>query len=66
MKRRLLFLVLFSLIRPIIAQDIPIGQWKDHLSYKSAIAVTEGNGKVYCASKSGIFSYNRGDNSMDR
>ncbi len=48
------------------AQDIAIGAWKDHLSYKSGVSVTEGNGKVYCATKSGLFVYKKADNSMER
>ncbi len=49
-----------------IAQNVPIFHWADHLSYKSGVAVAEGNGKVYCVTKSGIFAFNKGDNSMDR
>ncbi|MDF2438139.1 MAG: hypothetical protein K0Q95_2515 [Bacteroidota bacterium] len=50
----------------ITAQDVPIGGWKEHLSYKNAISVAEGNGKIYCATTSGIYSLNKADNSMDR
>lgn len=63
------FLVLFSFLLSslnIIAQDVSIGGWKEHLSYKSGISVTEGNGKVYCATKGGIFAVNKGDNSIER
>jgi hypothetical protein len=56
--------VFFSL--NIIAQNVPIGGWKEHLSYKNAISVAEGNGKVYCATKGGIFILNKSDNSMER
>jgi hypothetical protein len=62
-------LILFSLFFSFLigySQDVPIGGWKEHLSYKNAISVAEGNGKVYVASTSGIFSLNKGDNSMDR
>jgi hypothetical protein len=48
------------------AQDVAIGGWKEHLSYKNAISVSEGNGRVYVATTSGIFSLNKADNSMDR
>ncbi len=48
------------------AQKVPIFHWADHLSYQSGVAVAEGNGKVYCVTKSGIFVFNKGDNSMDR
>lgn len=48
------------------SQDIAIGSWKDHLSYKEAIAVTYGNGKIYCASESALFSYNIEDGELER
>lgn len=50
----------------VLAQDVAIGGWKEHLSYKGGMIVAEGNGKVYCASSSGVFSYNKADNSMER
>jgi hypothetical protein len=66
MTRILIFIsfLLFSSFN--FAQNIPIGGWKEHLSYKNGISVTEGNGKVYVATKSGMFSLNKSDNSLDR
>ncbi|MGQ0828307.1 MAG: type IX secretion system anionic LPS delivery protein PorZ [Bacteroidota bacterium] len=66
MRKSILYFTLFLLIHPVIAQEVAIGQWKDHLSYKTAISVTEGNGKVYCATTSGVFVLNKSDNSMER
>ncbi|MBK7183544.1 MAG: hypothetical protein IPH89_11750 [Bacteroidetes bacterium] len=65
---RFIFILLSVLFfnTTITAQDIAIGAWKDHLSYKSGVSVTEGNGKVYCATKSGLFVYKKADNSMER
>ena len=48
------------------ADEPPIGQWRDHLNYSNAISITEGGGKVYCASKMGLFSYNKSDESLER
>lgn len=48
------------------AQDIAIGQWRDHLPYKKGIAVAEGNGMVYCATDGGFFAVNKSDNSFER
>ena len=48
------------------ADEPPIGQWRDHLNYSNAISVTEGGGKVYCASTMGLFSYNKSDESLER
>ena len=44
----LLLLLLFSIIAD--AQEGPIGTWRDHLPFSNGVAVTEGNGKIYCAS----------------
>ncbi|MBA3705014.1 MAG: hypothetical protein H0W84_03685, partial [Bacteroidetes bacterium] len=65
MKYFLLFFTSLFLTHTLISQDVVIGGWKDHLSYRSAVSITEGNGKVYCATKSGIFVFNKGDNSME-
>ena len=46
--------------------DIPIGTWRDHLSYSNAVAITEGNGLIYCASDLAVFSYNTSDKSIER
>src|ERR1051326_4335414 len=39
-----------------IAQ-VAIGQWRDHLSYKKGISITQSSDVVYCATESGIFSF---------
>lgn len=64
-KIRLLFPILFIFIS-VTAQQIPIGGWQEHLSYKNAVSVTEGNGLVYCATTSGVFNFKKSDNSMTR
>lgn len=64
-KISLLFSFLLS-ISITFAQQIPIGGWQEHLSYKNGLSVAEGNGLVYCATTSGIFSYKKSDNSMTR
>jgi hypothetical protein len=48
------------------AQDVPVGQWKDYLSYRVTQKVCQGPGVIYCTSQEGIFSYNLGDNSLER
>ena len=61
--------LLFSFLVSIVitfAQQIPIGGWQEHLSYKNGLSVAEGNDLVYCATTGGIFSYKKSDNSMTR
>jgi len=50
----------------LFSQDIAIGEWKEYLSYQKGLSVSEGNGKVYCASAGGLFFYNKNDNSLER
>lgn len=64
-KTRLLFFFLLS-FTILSAQQVPIGGWQEHLSYKNAISVAEGNGMVYCLTTSGIFNFRKSDNSMTR
>jgi streptogramin lyase len=44
----------------------PIGQWKEHLPYNSAIDVTAGDNKIYCATPYSLFTVDRADNSIER
>jgi hypothetical protein len=60
------FFIFLSLVQLVNAQDIGIGQWQDFLSYKNALAIAEGGGKVYCATKGGVFSLNKSDHAVER
>lgn len=57
-------LLFFSSILP--AQEIGIGQWRDHLPYYSGKSVAVADNKVYCATEYSMFYYNRDDNSIQR
>jgi Two component regulator propeller len=48
-----------------IAQ-LAIGQWRDQLSYKKGISVTQSAEKIYCATESGMFMLAKTDNSIER
>lgn len=39
--------------------SVSIGNWRIHNPYNKAIAVCDGNGEVFCASRFGLFSYNK-------
>lgn len=58
--------ILIGLVKIDHAQEIPIGSWRDHLSYSNGVSVDYGNDVVYCASESAVFSYNLIDNSIHR
>jgi hypothetical protein len=69
MKRTILYLfTLFIYLNKNFSQQPlqPVGQWRDHLPYKSAIDVVAGNGKLYCATPYSLFSVNIAANSIDR
>lgn len=48
------------------SQEIPIGDWRDHLPYADAVSVSYGNNIVYCATNSAIFMYDKTDFSIER
>ncbi|HSY77243.1 MAG TPA: two-component regulator propeller domain-containing protein, partial [Bacteroidia bacterium] len=67
MKSLYLFLLSFLLAGiSVTAQDVPLGAWKDYLSYQSGVTVTMGQNAVYCVAGSGVFSYNLSDNSIEK
>lgn len=63
---RFLIVVSINLSLGVFAQEIPIGTWRDHLSYNNSTAVTYGNGKVYCSSESALFSYDTQEKTIER
>jgi hypothetical protein len=66
--RHYLFIASFFLSASIAAQQLlsPIDQWREHLPYNSAIDVTAGNDKVWCATPYSLFTVNPIDNSIER
>ena len=44
--------------------QVGVGAWTDHLSYSSASQVIEANGKIYCITSGGLFTYSHSDNSL--
>ena len=66
MKRIILYLIFLSLNVCRLPAQIPNGSWRDHLPYTSAIKVAEIDGKIFCATNGGLFSYKTSDNSIQR
>ncbi|UCH14353.1 MAG: T9SS type A sorting domain-containing protein [Bacteroidales bacterium] len=46
--------------------QIPSGTWRDHLPYTNALQVAEVGNKIYCSTDGGLFSINKGDNSLQK
>jgi hypothetical protein len=65
---KLLFILSFLLTinLKLSAQGIAIGQWRDHLPYSKGIALAEAGSKIYCATPSSVFYFDKSDNSISR
>jgi len=61
-----IFIIAFFVFNSLLAQGIPIGEWRDHLSYGKAVAVAEAGDRIYCATISSLFYYRKDDNSINR
>jgi hypothetical protein len=63
------FLIVFILILPLIdslSAQLTIGEWRTHLPYSQAVHVTEAGDKIFCATRSGLFYYNKTDNTLNK
>jgi hypothetical protein len=49
-----------------LAQEVGIGQWRDHLPYDYATNVEEFHSGIYCSTPYSMFYYDRDDNSIHR
>ncbi|MBN2518871.1 MAG: hypothetical protein JXB17_00055, partial [Bacteroidales bacterium] len=60
-----MILIMFFISLMSVAQ-IGVGEWRDHLPYRRAFGIIEHQGKIYCATLSGIIIYNKKDNSIEK
>ncbi len=60
------FLISILLLHIAMAQDIGIGEWREHLPYKKCIAVDLAGPRIYCATPYSIFYYDTDDNSVNK
>ena len=58
-------LIIYSLHGNAQGKDIPIGNWRVHVSYREGLSLTESQGQIYYAAKGGFFTLNKSDNSYD-
>ncbi len=67
MKPVIFFSLLLTVVRSFSQDPLPpVGQWREHLPYNSAIDLDAGDGTVYCATPYSLFSVSLADNSIDR
>lgn len=60
----LLFITIF--VKQSFAQEVAIGQWREHLPYHSAISVADADDKVFCATEFSLFSYNKAEDAIEK
>lgn len=59
-------LLFFSCFFQLVAQDIAIGQWRDHLAYNKGTSVAIAGDKIYCAADGNLFLFNKKDETTQR
>ncbi len=65
-KQLLFFLSLTIFSSSLFSQQIGIGQWRTHLPYQKVIDVVTNNNTVFAATPFDVFTYNTGDNRIER
>ena len=67
MKKNLFFLLFFIVFQTSAQQPVtPVGLWREHLPYKTAIDVTAGSTKIFAATPYSLFSVDVTENSIER
>jgi len=64
--RKFLFLGLLMLGTYLSAQSLKVGEWRDHLSYKTATDVCQVGEKIYVSTDKALFVYDPSDHSVER
>lgn len=59
-------LILLVQVQICSAQQVPVGQWREHLPYMQARAVVSGNGRIFCATGYNMFSVTAEDHDITR
>ncbi|TAD96561.1 MAG: T9SS C-terminal target domain-containing protein [Bacteroidetes bacterium] len=60
MKKKIVITLIFSLLNIVsFAQNIPVGAWRTHLTYRNAQSLAVAEDKIYVASKNACFWYNK-------
>lgn len=63
--RTLILLLLFGLMtNSLHSQNVPIGTWQSHVSYRSAKHLLKINNKIFCSTYNGLFSIDPADNKV--
>lgn len=55
--QKIFFLSILLVLAIPVRSQTRVGEWQDHLSFSQAISLVEARGIIYCATRSGLFSY---------
>lgn len=55
----IVLLIITATFTSLYSQDIRIGDWRSHLNYSDGLKVAETGDSVYCATKTGLFLFDR-------
>lgn len=64
--RILTVFILYSIWIHSLNAQLTIGEWRTHLPYSQAIRVTEAGDRIFCAARSGLFYYDKADNTINK
>lgn len=64
--KQLNFILALVLISLNLSGQVGVGEWTDYLSYSNGIYVSKADGKIYCITTGGLFSYDQSDNSIHK
>ncbi len=59
-------LLVFSGISGVLAQQVPIGQWRDELPYTLVNSLTDAGTRIYASTPYAVFYFDKEDNSVVR
>lgn len=66
----IVFFSILTFLTPLLSKaqfpNVPIGSWRDHLSYYQTQKITQVEDRILVSAGSAMFFYDKGDNSMER
>ncbi|MCB2197664.1 MAG: T9SS type A sorting domain-containing protein [Bacteroidetes bacterium] len=67
MAKKIFYIVLFIITGSLSTQaQIGVGEWRDHFPFFYTLAITESPDKVFVASESGVFSYDKNSKNIEK
>ncbi len=61
-----LTLLISLLISSVTLGQVPVGAWRDHISYIRTVSVADAGDRVYCSAGAGLIVFDKKDNSVGK